>query len=1699
TLEVQVNTLAGPRDVVDGAATVTIQPGIAVAGLDITLEVMGQRLTGDFAFAKDSSTGEITVALSQVVLELGDGTQTYVTATITSGVILVTRGGIAGAAVANLTLNPAVLPGVTLIADIIVQVNNTTVDVSRTITVDSTPINITIPKNTLLVQVGLTGNPAEIGILGQTLKGVALFEQRKTATGSKVVRLAFTEVDLFLGDAGADGVDAFGDLTPNYVGLRLTNGRGAFIITPTGMAGEVSGAVALQGLPITITAELTLQLNSLLVGGQGVVVNEVFQFAGVSVTTTTDGTTLTAEVQTLTVGVPSGTFTLALDANKNGTLEANEISAPLAVGASAGAVDTAIEGLIDADAGTDRVTVAAVAGGYTVTWNANGNQPVLQPNVRVLSLPKGPFVRVVATDIQIGIGGSGGITIRADFAFERVGPTAGPQVTRIALANVRLASTESIGGTNPGIVSGSGFLVVFSPGAATSTSPAATTATGGVAGIITGSAQVAAGSFAIGASVGFTLNTTGAIVKQSMTVGAETLTLDLPATPTFQFIVQNLDFSFGDIVEIRAGQFAISSNQFTGSGLELFIGSGPSKLAGGALNPAAIGVLITNAAVAFKKTDNEADGWALRAVGTIALLGLDGLGITGTVSFEVSTSPSHTFPMPQVGSGATLIAAGDVAPGFFSFTALNVVITAGDVVTLRGSLRLTRQPSGALDISLWNATALVTLGGTDIVSLAGFATFSISPQTGFQLGSFRVTNFALFPTALPTPPTSEDLPVIVSGDLASPLRGAVFAGSALTTLTVTFTTTDGTINPLTVTDEQAELEVTVAGAVGTWTVGGTPTAVPGKANTWAYTVTGPALPSTAIVTVKFLAGSVTANYGSGLTSPLVGEEERFYVFTPTDAQPKPGPVASLAVTSVSQTQLNAQGYIDITWTSLPATPGGTPEPINASAINTSTAPFTVSGLLGDLAVDGTGRPTIAGALLISGASPTATSVTFRYFFKDKNPNNTLGLFTGSGNVTITTIAGQISSGAPAASNGVQTLTLAVTAGTVGERTEGGPIALGPLTLQGPTVGLGGFGFSGGKVIVSVILGVQRASLAFGGTPAGDQSLAQTESRITVDLIGLMGSFELAVDVFGLLSGNVDISLTGKWGIQVASLDAQIPNVARIQATGIRFGYDPKGAADQELVRINTATITFPSFGINGSLRPYNPALSSNISANNDQTLAAGVIPGLTVYGNGFKLGTAELAYGLPPTTGTPDPANALTPSAPDKKITIGGILELDDIRIGVSGLEVRFPGYGVSGSAGFTGQIYIATGGAKLFPGKAFGATLTDRLTADDKRPDGTMDDEAFRIALTFSAGKVQAFQLTVDTLEIRLGTFVTLTARDFRLDTGATGSALMASFGSVGAKVTIGSLALAGEGRNFAITGDGSFKALPGFGVFLSIGSATGDGFKWPAFLPVRIDAIGITWDDVERRPGDFVLILSASVTGIQGLQGLQITGAIQGIRIQPSLLAEGKFPIIGIDALGVSVKGKMFGGEVSASLVGGILKLDSTYNIIGVFDTTTPVAQRIFYFGLEGTISIAGLAGFGIRLGLSELGPLQVFLSANVPGGILLEPNSGLTMNDFFGGVEFFTTLPSIEDPFALRSSAFQLPTTLTADQWLAQLQTQVANQAKAISLDPGKGGFAAAFTSPMVITGSAKIFSIYTSQAVLNGQGLVEISTDGKIRGI
>src|SRR5262249_7365237 len=155
------------------------------------------------------------------------------------------------------------------------------------------------------------------------------------------------------------------------------------------------------------------------------------------------------------------------------------------------------------------------------------------------------------------------------------------------------------------------------------------------------------------------------------------------------------------------------------------------------------------------------------------------------------------------------------------------------------------------------------------------------------------------------------------------------------------------------------------------------------------------------------------------------------------------------------------------------------------------------------------------------------------------------------------------------------------------------------------------------------------------------------------------------------------------------------------------------------------------------------------------------------------------------------------------------LLQFDDIRIGVRNFNVVF---GSNPFADFSGAIYVASAGVHFNQGKPFSASITDRQDATDRNPDGSDNTEAIHLELVFDQGKVTALRFKVDTMAIDLGGYVTITARDFTLDTGATDTQELVSFAAVGAKVNIGSLELTGEARNFAFLGNGHFEAKKGF-----------------------------------------------------------------------------------------------------------------------------------------------------------------------------------------------------------------------------------------------------------------------------------------------
>ena len=364
-----------------------------------------------------------------------------------------------------------------------------------------------------------------------------------------------------------------------------------------------------------------------------------------------------------------------------------------------------------------------------------------------------------------------------------------------------------------------------------------------------------------------------------------------------------------------------------------------------------------------------------------------------------------------------------------------------------------------------------------------------------------------------------------------------------------------------------------------------------------------------------------------------------------------------------------------------------------------------------------------------------------------------------------------------------------------------------------------------------------------------------------------------------------------------------------------------------------------------------------------------------------------------------------------------------------------------------------------------------------------------------FSVDRLNVLSASVQLIRVQLGSFLVLQATGVTLDFTATGSQNLATFGSITASLpTVG---IGGTAYNFAIGADGSLKDLPGFGVSLTVSSSGAVG--WPSWLPIQITELGIIWNkgfSVDKT--DISIILSAAVTGLNGLP-VQVEGVVQGMVIDIGRLTQGLFPITEIGAFGISISGEMFGGEVSGSIILGIIRVaevpdpENPGQTMRVeIPTGNPgnltVVDYVFYGAVEGGIIIPGLGGLKIRFGVSSLGPLEIFVYADIP--ILIEPNTGLTIAGFNAGVRFNYSLPSITDPLQLADPVFDSPTEMTLAAWQVQLRQQVLNQIKA-----GDSSWNI-FASPMVIEGGASLYSMYISKLTFIASVRIALSTDGKM---
>ncbi len=503
TFSVAINTT--------GATQGQLAPGYVVSGHNITLQIAGQTLTGDVTVGRDTVRDISYLTVSNLSLALGNGSTTFLTATITSGTVELTNTGVAGELTATLAPSAALAAYLTFSGPVTVAFNTTPGSLNPVTDVGGTG-GSTLPAGPYLrIEAGTRAAPVNLTIFGQSLTAHFWFEQTTTQNGLKVVSIGFDNTSLVIGTSGFTAVNP----PANSTGIAVTGASGALELLPGGVAGRLSGSPHVQIPGFSVSA-----------------------------------TSLNIDFNTTTSAV-------------NDTLH------------------------------------------YTGT---NG------PATQALTLAAGPYVRVEADQLTVSLAGN---SVRGDFFFQYAtsAPSAGGTATptmEIGVANIAFNGSSSVGpisGARGALVvlpkSGGGF---------------------GLAGIALGTASGSVGS----ADLGLEINTTGTNVDQVVTVGGVAIPIKIDAGTTFAVVAQDVNLNLGGLLEIK-GNFALTNNSFSGTGLSLFVGSGPYSNPDGTINANAIGLLINQASLSFRLAPGagKADGlYVLSATGTLALVGLDGLTLS---------------------------------------------------------------------------------------------------------------------------------------------------------------------------------------------------------------------------------------------------------------------------------------------------------------------------------------------------------------------------------------------------------------------------------------------------------------------------------------------------------------------------------------------------------------------------------------------------------------------------------------------------------------------------------------------------------------------------------------------------------------------------------------------------------------------------------------------------------------------------------------------------------------------------------------------------------------------------------------------------------------------------------------------------------------------------------------------------------------
>ncbi|MHC4396401.1 MAG: hypothetical protein ACYS1A_12170, partial [Planctomycetota bacterium] len=909
---------------------------------------------------------------------------------------------------------------------------------------------------------------------------------------------------------------------------------------------------------------------------------------------------------------------------------------------------------------------------------------------KILDLPAGPYVRIRALEtetqaLELGFEVNGTPYTISATALQFEQATLPDSSTVVKIAATGLAATIPGDGE---LSNGWGGFIFYSDG---------------MAGMAKGDITLFSGT--IEGEVAFFVNTTDRTIDDKIFINGTDLRINVGPN-TIGFSATDATLQFGDYVVIKGDYTVQSVDQglptertlYGARNVRIFMGRGPPELEDGTTNPAAVGVLVQATELGVVKYAD--DTYALYATGQASIIGLgDGIYVEGTLQVKINTTGravNEIITIPDSGTIDVVFTSPQRVEIFEGGVTLGVGKVGSDYIfEISGTIRFSRDPIGQVQVDVPEASVSINIpdgsgGLQSAFSISGSASFAFGGAQGFRLQDLRVNGFSVFgvSASIPQPASSLRPP---TADLNSPYNGQVVDVQELNDhgyIEVVFNDVNRLgLNEGTITDDTQEFILMINGHTPDYyglVINGRAQKV-GQSNVYRYQFIG-----------TFPEGDVQLKFLPQAWSDISGTnnvvETEHFTIAAEDGEgnlPAPAPTAMLSNpangASVNVDTLIGRGYIDVTFL--------VPSGYDLDTNSITGQEFDLTG--SDVGV-GVGDAQVSTPMLISGT-------TYRYHITDSDSNNDVDIFT-AGEVTVQFHAGRWTvkeQGNPSntISNAAGRAQFTVQSGSADTAKATNEFTIGPLVLGGPSIGLADMGFNENKLVLTVGIGVELARLSFGSQ--------QGSSGITAELTGVLGTFDIEVDVLALLGGDFlnAFNVPGKFGLKIDGLDVNIPNVVRVTAAGIDINYDPNydpaehSYQPQEILSLESASISFERFNITGSISPYDGK------------------DGLIIRTDGFWLGQADISY------------NGI--------ISLGGIIEFNGIKIGVQGLDVVF-GQGLD----FDGNIFIASGGASFFPGRPISATISDGSDADN---------DALSVTLDFEDGKVKDLIFEVDTFEITL------------------------------------------------------------------------------------------------------------------------------------------------------------------------------------------------------------------------------------------------------------------------------------------------------------------------------------------------------------